>query len=375
MQTSERVSFNMLVQHELAHQWFGNLVTMKWFNDIWLNESFASLIGYIACERVHIKPEQLPVLGDKEDIGANISAEDVWICFSYEKVSALSEDCLPSTHPVEAPCRDTEVAQGLLDGVTYGKGAVFLNQTISTIGEQNFFNGIKKYIDRFKWGNTELSDFIKCLAESLTTAQLPPSFDLKTFSQQWLKYSGCNKIEPVIEHDDQGFVSKLLLCQSEYNRFNPQAPDVLRAQTFAILLLAFDKSTGEFESQTLKDVTLLHKRQEQELKFFRGKSPADYDLAVLLNACDRGYGIFSLDDSTVFFIEKHLSDAFTAGHITNMQLMVILQSCFRMMQNGLLPLAKLRIVFLHLLQVDCIEALLSDVIKFWENALKTWVPS
>lgn len=221
---------------------------MKWFNDIWLNESFASLIGYIACERVHIKPEQLPVLDDKEDIGANISSEDVWICFSYEKVSALSDDCLPSSHPVDAPCRDTEVAQGLLDGVTYGKGAVFLNQTITTIGEQHFFNGIKKYIDKFKWGNTELSDFIDCLDESLAAAQVLPSFDLKTFSQQWLKYSGCNKIEPVIQHDKKGFASKLVMSQSEYNRFDLKSPEVYRAQTFAILLLAFDKNIQQFES-------------------------------------------------------------------------------------------------------------------------------
>ena len=126
MTTTERIVFNMILQHELAHHWFGNMVTMKWFNDIWLNESFASLIGYIACERVQIKKGELSQIGGFE-IGHDIGKEDVWLYFSDEKVSALSKDCLPSTHSIDAPCRDNFEAQGLLDGITYGKGAVFLH--------------------------------------------------------------------------------------------------------------------------------------------------------------------------------------------------------------------------------------------------------
>ena len=72
MQTSERIAFNMIVQHELAHHWFGNMVTMKWFNDIWLNEAFASLIGYIACERVQIRFGELTPDAYGEDIGHDI---------------------------------------------------------------------------------------------------------------------------------------------------------------------------------------------------------------------------------------------------------------------------------------------------------------
>ena len=64
-------------------------------------------------------------------------------------MSALTDDCVPSTHPIDAPCRDNEVAQGLLDGITYGKGAVFLNQIISTIGEKQFFDGCKSYFQKF----------------------------------------------------------------------------------------------------------------------------------------------------------------------------------------------------------------------------------
>jgi aminopeptidase N len=116
----------MILQHELAHHWFGNMVTMRWFNDLWLNESFASLIGYIACERVQIRKGELAQLNGY-DIGHDITKEDVWLYFSDEKVGALNKDCLPSTHSIDAPCRDNIEAQELLDGITYGKGAVFLN--------------------------------------------------------------------------------------------------------------------------------------------------------------------------------------------------------------------------------------------------------
>ena len=169
---------------------------MKWWNDIWLNESFASLIGYIACERVQIRLGELP--WDQKnacDIGHNIEKEDVWLYFSQEKQSALIDDCLPSSHPIDAPCRDNEAAEGLLDGITYGKGAVFLNLMINTLGEEQFFNGCKNYFQKFKWQNTELADFISCLSEQVQENQALENFDLHEFTNKWLKYSGCNNIE------------------------------------------------------------------------------------------------------------------------------------------------------------------------------------
>jgi len=120
------------------------MITMKWWNDIWLNESFANLIGYIACERVQIAENELPNNFNQEP-GHTILSEDIWNYFSSEKAASIIDDCLPSTHSIDAPCNDTEQAQGLLDGITYGKGAVFLSQIIKTIGYQTFFEGCKQY--------------------------------------------------------------------------------------------------------------------------------------------------------------------------------------------------------------------------------------
>lgn len=216
----------MVVQHELAHQWFGNMVTMTWWDNIWLNESFANLIGYIACEEVQIEHED--VASSKQGDGATnvnfvhkIDGEDVWIAFSHEKQRALVDDCLPSTHPIEAPCKDNEVAQSLLDGITYGKGAVFLHQLIQTLGKKVFFNGCKLYFKKYAWQNTTLSDFIGSLQESLEISKenvgQELNFDLLQFSDIWLKYSGCNQITSKLLVEDDTYY--LELSQQEFNKF------------------------------------------------------------------------------------------------------------------------------------------------------------
>lgn len=159
----------MIVQHELAHQWFGNMVTMKWWNDIWLNEAFANLMGYLSCFNVLIKPDDLTP-GQKETdsvIACDIKEEEVWVSFAQEKFGALIDDSLPSTHPIEAPCKTSEEAPDLLDGITYGKGAVFLRQLIKIVGEKAFFKGCQGYFKKYAWGNTCLKDFISSIEEAL----------------------------------------------------------------------------------------------------------------------------------------------------------------------------------------------------------------
>ncbi len=126
--------------------WFGNLVTMKWWNDLWLNESFATAVSYISY-----------ALNDQE------TATNTWLQFVEETRWAYEDDLVPSTHSIDAPCETTDVAQGLIDGITYGKGAALLRQIIHYVGNENFFKGCQDYFKKYSFGNTTLSDFFACL--------------------------------------------------------------------------------------------------------------------------------------------------------------------------------------------------------------------
>lgn len=103
-----------ILLHEISHQWFGNLVTMKWWGDIWLNESFATFVSYLACESL------------LKESTSNSDMSQVWMHFNKEVTKALIDDALPITHPIEADCQNSGEAAQLIDGITYGKGAVFL---------------------------------------------------------------------------------------------------------------------------------------------------------------------------------------------------------------------------------------------------------
>ena len=128
--------------------WFGNLVTMKWWNDLWLNESFATVLSYISYSMEDVSEE-----GDK----------DTWLHFVEETRWAYEDDLVPSTHSIYAPCESTDVAQGLIDGITYGKGAAFLRQVIHYVGKDIFFRGCAAYFKKYQFSNTTLSDLFACL--------------------------------------------------------------------------------------------------------------------------------------------------------------------------------------------------------------------
>jgi aminopeptidase N len=136
----------VVIQHELCHMWFGNLVTMQWWDDLWLNEAFATALSYKACS----------MGGPFVDDFINES----WLHMSGYKRWGLSEDLMPSNHKIQADCPSTDTAESLIDGVTYGKGSSLIKQLIFLIGWDTFTNGLKIYFQRHKWGNTTLPDFI-----------------------------------------------------------------------------------------------------------------------------------------------------------------------------------------------------------------------
>ena len=126
--------------------WFGNLVTMKWWNDLWLNEAFATALSYQACSEGgdHVNPFR----------------EDAWLEFADLKTWGLTDDFMPSNHNIQAECPNTDAAESLIDGITYGKGSSLIKQLIFLMDWDTFCTGLKIYFKRYKWKNTSLEDFI-----------------------------------------------------------------------------------------------------------------------------------------------------------------------------------------------------------------------
>ncbi|MDR1442662.1 MAG: aminopeptidase N [Bifidobacteriaceae bacterium] len=157
------------ILHELAHMWFGDLVTMRWWNDLWLNESFAEFVSHLAAVEA-------------------TEWTDAWTTFAYsEKTWAYRQDQLPTTHPILAPIDDLVDVHNNFDGITYAKGASVLRQLVAWVGQDAFWEGLRQYFAKHAWSNTELSD----LLVELETAS---GRDLTTWSEAWLKTAGVNTI-------------------------------------------------------------------------------------------------------------------------------------------------------------------------------------
>lgn len=177
------------ILHELAHMWFGDLVTMKWWNDLWLNESFAEWASTIATAEA-------------------TEWTEAWTTFNaMEKTWAYRQDQLPSTHPVVAQINDLEDVQVNFDGITYAKGGSVLKQLAAWVGIEAFFAGVAAYFKKHEWSNTELSDL---LAELEVTS----GRELSTWSKKWLETAGVNTLAPEIVTDADGTITRFAIVQT-----------------------------------------------------------------------------------------------------------------------------------------------------------------
>ncbi|MBP6995949.1 MAG: aminopeptidase N [Phycicoccus sp.] len=178
----------LTVLHELAHMWFGNLVTMRWWNDLWLNESFAEWASTTAQAEA-------------------TRWDTAWTTFgTYEKDWAYRQDQLSTTHPIVAPINDLHDVEVNFDGITYAKGASVLKQLVAYVGREPFRDGIRRYFAQHAWSNTTLADL-------LTELEATSGRDLRTWSALWLETAGVNLLRPVIEVDAAGQITAAVLHQ------------------------------------------------------------------------------------------------------------------------------------------------------------------
>jgi aminopeptidase N len=166
---NERLDRGEVFLHELAHMWFGNLVTMRWWDDLWLNESFATYISYLA-------------------LTSATRFTNAWKVFNTDiKRWAYSQDQLPTTHPIAGAADDTEIAFLNFDGITYGKGASVLKQLVKTVGLDGFRDGMRLYFRRFAWGNATLRDFLGCVEQA-------SGHQLTDWAHLWLETPSLNTL-------------------------------------------------------------------------------------------------------------------------------------------------------------------------------------
>ena len=180
------------ILHEMAHMWFGDLVTMTWWDDLWLNKSFAEWASHFAQDEIR------KLFGDRAN---------PWATFTNQrKTWAYRQDQLPSTHPIAADMCDLEAVELNFDGITYAKGASALRQLVAFVGVEDFLAGVRAYFDEHAFGNTQLTD----LLEHLEAAS---GRDLSFFTSQWLQTAGVNTLAADWELDADGAFSRFGIRQ------------------------------------------------------------------------------------------------------------------------------------------------------------------
>ena len=263
------------ILHELAHMWFGDLVTMTWWDDLWLNESFAEWAAH----------------------WANVNATrytDAWTTFSnLRKAWAYRQDQLPSTHPIAADMVDLDAVRVNFDGITYAKGASALRQLVAWVGEERFLAGVRNYFAKHAWKNTELRDL-------LSELEATSGRDLTDWTKEWLQTSGVNLLRPVVEVGDDGTFTSVVVEQEP-----PSAPEGV-AQTLRSHRIAVG----------LYDVTAdgLVRRERLELDVVGARTDVPQLVGVrqpdllLVNDDDLTFAKIRLDEKSWSTATEHIGD-------------------------------------------------------------------
>ena len=271
--TVERRAVTIL--HELAHMWFGDLVTMAWWNDLWLNESFAEYASHLAAAEA------------TRWTGA-------WTTFSsLEKSWAYRQDQLPSTHPIVADIRDLADVEVNFDGITYAKGASVLRQLVAWVGQEQFLAGVRQYFAKHAFGNTTLRDL-------LVELEATSGRDLSGWSALWLEQAGVTLLRPELEVDGDGVITAFAICQEVPPTHPVQRPHRLRVGGYDLV----EQPDGAVRLEQTLSVELDVDGPRTEVPELVGQErPA----LVLLNDGDLAYAKIRLDAESLEVAVEHLA--------------------------------------------------------------------
>ncbi|MER6616901.1 aminopeptidase N [Streptomyces xantholiticus] len=276
---TQRQTRAMVIAHEMAHMWFGDLVTLKWWDDIWLNESFAEYMGY-------------------QTLTEATRFTDTWTDFAIaRKAWGYDADQRPSTHPV-APdpeaVPDTASAMLNFDGISYAKGASALRQLVTWLGEKDFLAGINTHFARHKFANATLADFIDSLAAATDR-------DVHAWAESWLRTTGVDTLTPTVSDTPGGWTLTVARDGSRPHRIAVGVYDTDPIDPGTLVL------RNRFETDVPNDgATLPHP----------GRRPA----LVVLNDGDTSYAKVRLDDTswrTALGFLSGIPDALTRAVVWN----------------------------------------------------------
>ena len=263
------------ILHELAHMWFGDLVTMRWWDDLWLNESFAEWASYHAMARA-------------------TQYTEAWTSFSNQrKTWAYRQDQLPSTHPISTDAGDLQTVKLNFDGITYAKGASALRQLVAWVGEEEFFAGLRAYFQKHKWGNTELRDL-------LVELERTSGRDLSAWTREWLQTAGVNLLRPDVVYADPDTYATVAIVQEP-----PAMPEgldpILRSHRIRVGL--YDLVEGRLTRTEQIELDLVGARTE--LPQLAGRRASDL---MLINDDDLTFAKIRLGGRSSATAIAHLGD-------------------------------------------------------------------
>ncbi|WP_192771746.1 aminopeptidase N [Plantactinospora soyae] len=258
------------ILHELAHMWFGDLVTMRWWNDLWLNESFAEWASH----------------------WANTNAtrfSDAWTTFlSVRKNWGYRQDQLSSTHPVYCEMPDLEAVEVNFDGITYAKGASVLKQLVAYVGEGPFRDGLRSYFGKYAWSNATFDDL-------LTELEAASGRELRKFAAEWLETAQVNTLRPEVSIGPDGTYQSVVVLQEA-----PSEHPTLRTHRIGVGL--YDLRNGRLVRRDRIEVDVAGERTE--LAQLTGVAAPD---VLLLNDDDLTYAKLRLDERSMAAVVQHIA--------------------------------------------------------------------
>ena len=259
------------ILHEMAHMWFGNLVTMKWWDDLWLNESFAEWSSYLALvEATRFK--------------------NSWAGFNAERKNwAYRQDQLSSTHPIAADMVDIETVKANFDGITYAKGASVLHQLVAHVGRENFISGLQVYFAKHAYKNTTLKDLLDEL-------EAKSGRSLDNWVATWLQTAGVNTLRPEVNLSGDTYDS---IAIKQEPPLIPAGSNEKRPHRLAVGLYDLKGSSLERRTSVELDVT----GELTSVDKLKGEKVADL---LLINDKDLSYAKIRFDQRSIETLKFHL---------------------------------------------------------------------